>query len=269
MNSKIFDCITFFRENFVTNLRFEILDKYVDFFVVCESQYDHRNNKKKFNFNLKNKKFKNKVIYIKLHKPFPNSKNLWKNQKIQRDYLLSGIKAKPDDFIMFSDPDEIPNPKLLENFKLKKKYGIFLQDHFMYKFNIYANQYSPWQGTRVCKFKNLYSINYLRQKILLKNLKKWWRIDKEKNIQIFNKGGWHFNNFLSPKELSIKLKTFAHSEFSSKLYSDPKIIKNKIKSFQDLFGRNHVFKKLNKKLCKLLLPNYVTKNRKLLKNFFI
>ena len=28
--NKIFDCITFFNENFMTNLRFEILNKYLD-----------------------------------------------------------------------------------------------------------------------------------------------------------------------------------------------------------------------------------------------
>lgn len=43
--SKIFDCITFFKENFITNLRFEILNDYVDFFVICESRFDHRGKK--------------------------------------------------------------------------------------------------------------------------------------------------------------------------------------------------------------------------------
>ena len=47
----------------------------------------------------------------------------------------------------------------------------------------------------------------MRQKILIKNLRKWWRPDKEKSIQIVNNGGWHFNNLFSPKEISIKLKT--------------------------------------------------------------
>ena len=45
--NKIFDCITFFNENFITNLRFEILHKQVDYFIICESSYDHRGNKKK------------------------------------------------------------------------------------------------------------------------------------------------------------------------------------------------------------------------------
>jgi beta-1,4-mannosyl-glycoprotein beta-1,4-N-acetylglucosaminyltransferase len=49
-NSKVFDCITFFRENLITNLRFEILNDVVDYFIVCESLYDHRGRKKKINF---------------------------------------------------------------------------------------------------------------------------------------------------------------------------------------------------------------------------
>ena len=60
MKNYIFDCVTFFRENFITNLRFEILNNVVDFFIVCESKYDHRGKKKKINFRLLNKKFKNK-----------------------------------------------------------------------------------------------------------------------------------------------------------------------------------------------------------------
>ena len=171
MKSKIFDCITFFRENFITNIRFEILNKQVDYFVICESKFDHNAKKKKLNFKLKNLLFKNKIIYIVLDHPFPfYLKNGWQRQAYQRDYMLSRIpNAKPDDYIMFSDPDEIPNPKILKNFNLKKKYGIFMQNHYVYKFNIQNSYENPWQGTRVCKFKNLKSIDYMRQNILLKN----------------------------------------------------------------------------------------------------
>jgi len=268
MNNKIFDCITFFRENFITNVRFEILNKYVDHFVVCESQYDHRNNKKKFNFKLKNKSFEKKIIYIKLQKPFKSSHDIWGNQAFQRDYMLANINAKPNDLIMFSDPDEIPDPRSLINFSLKKKYGIFMQIHLMYKFNIFAHQYTPWEGTRICKFNDLESIEYMRQKVLTKNLKKWWRPDKEKNIQIIKEGGWHFNNFLSPVELSLKLKTFAHNEFSGNEYSDIDIIRQKIKKREDLFGRGHVFKKIDKNEYSIL-PDLILKNIDNFKNYFI
>ena len=64
MGSKIFDCITFFNENFITNIRFEILSDVVDYFVVCESIYDHRGQKTKLNFEILNQKYKSKIIYI-------------------------------------------------------------------------------------------------------------------------------------------------------------------------------------------------------------
>ena len=69
--NKIYDCITFFDENLLANLRFEVLNEVVDYFVVCESRYDHKNREKKVNFTLLNKKFKNKVRHVLLDKPFP------------------------------------------------------------------------------------------------------------------------------------------------------------------------------------------------------
>ena len=46
MRSKIIDCITFFNENFIFNLRYNEIREYVDFLVICESKYDHQGNKK-------------------------------------------------------------------------------------------------------------------------------------------------------------------------------------------------------------------------------
>ena len=68
MKNRFYDCVTFFRENLITNLRFEILDKVVDYFIVCESLYDHKGNKKKINFKIKNNKFKKKIIHIIIKK---------------------------------------------------------------------------------------------------------------------------------------------------------------------------------------------------------
>ena len=74
---KIFDCITFYDENFLTNLRFEILNDVVDFFVVCESKFDHKGNPKPLNFSLLNKKFESKVRYLVIEEQFPDPKNGW------------------------------------------------------------------------------------------------------------------------------------------------------------------------------------------------
>ena len=92
----------------------------------------------------------------------------------------------------------------------------------------------------------------------MKNLKhSFLRIDKEKNIEIFENAGWHFNNILTPKEISLKLKTFAHTEFSNKEYSSVNVIKRKIEKKIDLFNRGHqyVVKKIDKSFPKYLINN--------------
>ena len=42
---KIFDCTTFFDEKMMMDVRFNILDKYVDKFVVVEANFSHSGKK--------------------------------------------------------------------------------------------------------------------------------------------------------------------------------------------------------------------------------
>ena len=243
MKSKIYDCITFFDNNFIFNLRYNILKDFVDCFVVCESKFDHKGKPKKINF-IKNENYEEKKIrHIVLEKPFPKNNDAWENQAIQREFLLSNLSdINDDDYIFFSDPDEIQTPEILIDFELKKKYGIFMQKTFNYKINLFNEYESPWEGTRVCKKKDLKSIDFMRQKIKIKNLEyNFLRFDKEKNIEVIENGGWHFNNILKPEDISIKLKTFAHSEFSGDRFSNTEIIKDKIKKKIDLFDRGHQY----------------------------
>ena len=262
MKNKIYDCVTFFNENFQVNLRFNILYNYVDKFVVCESRFDHKGRPKVLNFKMDQfDKFKDKIIYLVLEDQFPNTSDPWKAQAYQREYMLENLnEANPNDYIFFSDPDEIPKPEILVNFELKKKYGIFLQDCFNYKFNLFNPFESPWEGTRVAKKKNLKSIDFMRQKVKIKNLKySFFRFDKEKDIQLFDEGGWHFNNILSPNEISIKLKTFAHTEFSGEKFTNEETIRSKILKRIDLFDRGHQY--IGVELDKSF-PDFIVINKK-------
>ena len=267
MISKKIDCITFFDNTLMFDLRYNILKKVIDTFVVCESRYDHRNRLKNLNFD-RSFLAEKKIKYFVLEKPFPKKTNIWENQAIQREYLLQKLNfAQPDDLIFFSDPDEIPNPNILINFQLSKKYAIFFQKCFNYKFNIFNPHETPWEGTRVCKMKNLNSIDFMRQKVKSKNLKyNFFRFDKEKNIQIIKNAGWHFNNIMQPELISIKLKTFAHSEFSDSRFSDVEIIKNKIENKIDLFERGHNYKKVE---LDKTFPKYLFNNFEKYKNYIL
>ena len=246
MKSKIYDCVTFFDNNLMFDLRYNILKNVVDFFVICESKFDHQGNEKKINFINKKNYDSKKIKYYILETPFPKNNNAWQNQELQRKFLLESLKnVNPDDYIFFSDPDEIPRPELLIDFSLKKKFGIFLQRCFNYKLNLFNPHESPWEGTRVAKKKYLKSIDFMRQKIKSKNLNySFLRFDKEKSVELFNEGGWHFNNVMDPKEISLKLKTFAHSEFSDPKFSDEQIIQDKIRRQLDLFDRGHKYFKI-------------------------
>ena len=44
---KIFDCITYFDEPLLFDLRLNMLNKYVDKFIVCEATFTHSGKKKK------------------------------------------------------------------------------------------------------------------------------------------------------------------------------------------------------------------------------
>tara|TARA_Y100001954_G_C15344109_1_gene376084 strand:+ start:142 stop:513 length:372 start_codon:yes stop_codon:yes gene_type:complete len=117
------------------------------------------------------------------------------------------------------------------------------------------------------KKKNLKSINYMRQKTFSKNLKyKFFRIDKEKDIEIFLEGGWHFNNIMLPDEISKKLKSFAHSEYSGNEFSSPEIIAKKIEEKKDLFNRGYVFEKVK---LDDSFPEYLLNNKNFYKDFIL
>ena len=257
--NKIYDCITFFDENLLVNARFEILKNVVDFFIVCESRYDHKGEKKEINFKLKNKSFSNKIRHIIIEENFPNLNDGWKIESYQREKIIDGLyDAKNEDFILYSDSDEIPNPSSLKNIQLVKKYGVFMQKFFVYKINIFNKYESPWEGTRICKKKDLKSITHLRKKILTKNLKKaFWKIGLEKNIQVIEEGGWHFNNLYIPELISKKLKTFQHEEFSIEKYSSIDVINRKISKLEDLFGRNQNYQKVE---LDKSYPDYIINN---------
>jgi len=142
-----------------------------------------------------------------------------------------------------------------------------MQKCFNFKFNLFNSYESPWEGTKVDKKKNLKSIDYMRQKVKKKNLNyNFLRIDKEKDIEIFDNAGWHFNNIMEAEKISMKLKSFAHEEYAKDEYSSIKNIENKIEKGIDLFGRGHVYKKV---ILDESYPKYILNNLKEFQKFIV
>ena len=71
---------------------------------------------------------------------------------------------------------------------------------------------------------------------------------------------------MKPKEISLKLKTFAHEEFSGAKFSNLKIIKKNIINKKDLFRRDWTYDEVN---LDKSFPKYILKNKKKFKNWIL
>lgn len=265
---KVYDCITFYDENFLTNLRFQILNDVVDCFVVCESKFDHKGKPKPINFSLGDEKFKKKVRHVIIDEQFPNLQNGWIAEEYQREKIFKALyDASDEDYILYSDSDEIPNPSKLKNIQLKKKFGIFLQNFYVYKINIFNKHETPWEGTRICKKKFLKSFTHLRKKILKRNITKpFWKFGIEKNIETIENGGWHFNNLYSLELIKKKIMTFPHTEYNIDEFTNIEKIKKRIDNLEDLFDRGYKFEKV---FLNDTYPEYILKNSHLFKEYIL
>lgn len=290
---KIIDCFMYYDEDLVLDVRFNILNKYVSNFVICEANFNHNGTKRDLKFNIKNfPKFKEKIIYIPLEKQPPNLKKIdehddvqVKNSKIldnavmrenfQRNNLHNEIKKFNDnDLIIVSDLDEIPN---LEKFKNKAKITFFEQRMYYYKFNLVQNNFI-WYGSRACKKKDLIEPQWLRnirsKKYPLWNLNFLFSKRKYNNISFIKNGGWHFTNIKKPEEIDHKMRNYLHhleyEESGLSLENIKKIISEKKAIYDHKVDKRG--KKWNSsiKLDKeddFQLPDYIKKNKLLFKNW--
>ena len=264
----IYDCFQYFNEDHIVDLRLNILNEYVDYFVISESTKTHQGKDKKINFDItKFSKFKHKINFIVADfKENINFKNHTGGEspieQHQRNSLIEGIKdASPDDLIILSDSDEIPDLSKLSLIKNNKKFIAFSQKMFMYKLNLQNLKESGWIGSRITKKKYLKSMQELRN--LKFKLYPFWRLDKI-NQQIIE-GGWHFSYMQSPKQILNKIKSFSHGEYNNKNLNEKKIEEKIIKG-EDIFGRNSKFRKID---IDDSYPKFITQNKEKFSDWII
>jgi len=293
---KIFDCFMYFDEEIVLDLRLNMLDPYVDYFVIVESIFTHKGDRRELKFNHeKFNKFKRKIIYLTYDdKPkdieeindgdSENEKsrkfilNAAYRENGQRNFINKGLdNAKENDLILISDVDEIPN---LENIDLKKidqEIILFKQNMFYYKFNLKLPNLI-WSGTKGCKKKCLRSPQWLRN---IKDKKyPFYRIDtyfsekKYINLRFINNGGWHFSNIKTANEIEYKLKSYLHHREFDVNPMTTNEIENIIKNKQAIYDLT-VDKTVNKigngnkleKFPLIELPKYIQNNLEKFKNW--
>ena len=291
---KFIDCFMYYDEDMILDLRLNMLDKFVSYFVICEANFNHNGSKRELKFDIKKfSKFKSKIIYLPLYFQPNNIKaineidgQLIKNSKIldnallrenfQRNYLQNKIKDfQEDDLIIISDVDEIPN---LEKFTYKSKITFFEQKMFYYKLNL-LNENFKWYGSKITKKKHLLSPQWIRNVKAKKY--PFWRIDiflsktKYNNINFIKDGGWYFTNIKSPKDIHFKFSNFLHHlEYEESNLTiealEKMIIERKISYNHSLDKKGNKWNSSIslKKVGDEFLPNYLNKNKSKYKIWF-
>jgi beta-1,4-mannosyl-glycoprotein beta-1,4-N-acetylglucosaminyltransferase len=272
---KIYDIFNFFNELELLEIRLNILDPYVDYFVIVESRLTHsglpkelyyENNKDLFN------KFSHKIIHYIIEEPVKDFDDARKRlsdpniSEIERSILDLALnsdsvpKDKPhflrdfyekesvrhaitnlndDDFCFISDLDEIWNPDLLIDYSSNNIYK-FRQLAYYYYLNNRSNE--PWVGTTAARYGAIKNkcINHIRN------------ISKTRHTFV-NNGGWHFTYQGGADRVKQKLESFSHQEFNND--ETKKNIKEKLIDNKDVVGRKFKFWVDESDLPKYLLNN--------------
>ena len=280
----------FFDEEMLLDLRLNILDKFVDQFVIVESSYTHSGKGKKLIFDInKYSKFKEKINYIILKDPPEGIEeinngdnegeisrkeilNALKRENLQRDTIFNGLKdADKNDWIIISDLDEIPDLTNINFNNIKNKIIFFKQKVFYYKLNLELKTLR-WIGTKACKKKHLKSPQWLRN--IKDKIYPKWRIDilfsekKYNDIFFVENGGWHFTFVKKPEDIEKKLKSYLHhreydidpvgvDKIRNLINSKSVIYDHRVDQTQYKFGGGQKLEKIDLEF----LPRYISSNK--------
>jgi hypothetical protein len=277
----IYDCFTFFNELEILEIRLNILNKYVDKFVLVEATKNHQGKPKPLYFEENKSKFlpfKDKIIHIIVDDmPIFNGNNSWELEHYQRNNIVKGlINCNPNDIIIISDVDEIPELKNISfNDILTNQIYIFRQKMFYYYLNcinVSNNENYKWHGTVMTKFSKSIKPQELRNlsikmqalyshkwyhKWYAKSIKLSQKIFNQTSIKFVEDGGWHFSYLGGIDKIIQKLEAFAHTEYNKEEFKDPDKLSQIINSGKDIFNRNFNYKFIP---IDDTFPEYIQKN---------
>ena len=253
----VFDCIPFFNELDILKLRMQILNPYVDWFVIEESSVTFSGEPKRMIF-AENRhlfqEFESKIRYVAVEDSPMEGVTTHERDKYQKNQLIRALgDCRADDIIVFSDVDEIPRPetlvRIIEGFEAGKIYH-FAQRMFYCFLNmeeVSGNLLSitgefpgverrQWLGTKVCSFADIpqEGIVFLREVSPA----------DPRSVRVAD-GGWHFGYMGGDgerdvaKRIGVKVKAAAHQEYNSRRYLNEAV--DRLLCGEDIFDRDAKF----------------------------
>jgi len=229
MDRKIIDCFTFFNELDLLKFRLEELYDKVDNFILIESTKTFTGVQKPLYYSLNKDEFEkwnDKIIHIivtdtpinlpqeKINElvALPEIQNInWVREHHQRRAVSKGLRKlnlKPEDVVMMSDLDEIPNMDVVINNIKFLDMGpiVFEQDWYIWNLDWVKNM--KWRGTTMFEYSH-----YLMNKDIFQHLRniRWDDVDEKSEFTVIE-CGWHFSWFGNSEFIRKKMFSFAHTE---------------------------------------------------------
>ena len=253
----VYDCFMFNNELDILEIRLNILDPIVDFFVIAESNRTFSGLEKPYYFKENEARFAafaHKIIHIATDDSLvaiPGN-DPWILENAQRQYLMRGVaQAKDSDLIILSDADEIPDPAIFNSLTIDKEYVICIHQLHVYALNniqvspkvkvnglknfwyalkgftLFPNLTEPyWLGT--CIFRKS-----LLNKYSFQDLRNISRAKRIKGTYITN-AGWHFSYVGNADFIKLKLDSHAHQEFNTESINNKENIEQCLKENKSL-----------------------------------
>lgn len=192
----VFDCFTFFNELDLLELRLQVLDPYVDKFILVESRQTFTGLEKPLYYSQEYDRFKqwnDKIIHIVA----PNIEI--KSLAFERHWLAYALIeatlqtiGEPNDIAFCSDLDEIWNPLILQ--EIDDLPHSLAQLNYCYFLNQRSSE--QWVGTLMSKIKNI-SVGFNKE-------------NRTTKPNILEAGGWHFTNMGGAEQILKKVQAYDH-----------------------------------------------------------
>jgi beta-1,4-mannosyl-glycoprotein beta-1,4-N-acetylglucosaminyltransferase len=217
----IYDCITFFNEYELLNLRLHELADYVDRFVIAESTHTFQGRAKPMLSPDVYEGFP--VIHVVVEPAMAVPEASWENEYWLRDegWRRALKDADATDYVFLSDADEIPRPATAMMFPDHPVR--FAQSFYYYWLNYRTDE--PWYGTVRSTVER--TLKGPQAEFMLRGA----------DIPAVPDGGWHFSFLGGPEKVRDKLQAFAHIEYAEPPYTNLERIADRLASGADLFDR--------------------------------
>lgn len=243
---KIVDCFIFYNEIKLLQFRMKYLYDYVDHFVLVESSLTHSGNPKPFYFEENKHLFQpylDKIVHVKVYDDIPKPFRLsFMKKKIdtfwecidrgnfQRNCIDRGIQQlnlQDHDIIISGDADEFVDRNLLVKLRSTGLDGTYGLNQDLYYYNLTCKYKTKWNLARCIPYRN-YAV--FKNLAVIRGFG-----DKPPNL---DNGGWHFSYFGNIDFIIDKIKQSADQTFNKDAFLNRDLIRQRIESGEDLFGRN-------------------------------